>query len=429
MRFCVQCGAMNTEEARFCEKCGAPLAGAGAPAPQPPVEVPQVSSPQGMPQPATPVEIPPQGGMAEIPQPAWPAEVPPMQPGQGYTMQSGPALNQAPYMGAPGQSGAQPQGMGCVPAGQQPYGGQPAYGAPPPAPKKKPSIWVWLGPVLGVVLVGIVLLVLWLTGVLGGGAKDATSSSAATDSNPRGGISSSRAVGGATPAQAESPYVQAIAGNIRPEEATVAFVSYIPIEDVRAAVDLAFEYCADNDLEMMYTSSSNGLESGIEHAITEAYQLIIVVNEPRGTFSQLEAQAKDAGSRVVYVDIVPPSTAQPDTTPPGEDTQVSEGNPLADYVLKAAEMGCGSIALVGTADMGDDQTAQWAKEAEALANEYGIGFANLLYSSIEDMNLQLEIMLASGESDCVMILNNYGYFDEIAEKAAAEGITVFDISI
>ena len=97
MKFCMNCGAKLEDETKFCPSCGAPQEGKpAAPAQQPAPSEQEVSAQQ----PAQPAEQPAQGAAGA---PAAPQPVPPAQP------------QQQPYYGQP-QYGAP----------QQPYYGQPA---------------------------------------------------------------------------------------------------------------------------------------------------------------------------------------------------------------------------------------------------------------------------------------------------------------
>lgn len=145
--FCANCGQPISEEAKFCPNCGAANSAAVS---QPAGEVPQPST-----APAAPAAEPAASQPQPIPTPQ-------------------PAFTQAPYS-APAPAAPTNSDLTAAPAPaavQTPYAPQPAYAAPVPyaAPKKtKTGLIVGICAGGAVVLAGIVVLILWLTGVFGGG--------------------------------------------------------------------------------------------------------------------------------------------------------------------------------------------------------------------------------------------------------------------
>ena len=142
--FCTNCGTSISDDAKFCPNCGAVnqrAAQAAQPAPTQPAAAPvQPVQPEPTPQ---------------------PVEAAPVQPAQA---------NQAPqpvYAAAPAQQQAMSQNGPAYSA--EMYPGYGAAAAAAPVKKKKTGLIVGICAGGAVVIAGIVVLILWLTGVFGGG--------------------------------------------------------------------------------------------------------------------------------------------------------------------------------------------------------------------------------------------------------------------
>ena len=191
MRFCSNCGAQLPDGTKFCQECGQKVSEPVAPvqeAPAAPVQeapaAPAYEAPAAPVQeaPAAPVQEAPAAPVQEAPAaPAYAAPAAPVQEAPAAPVYAAPAAPvqeapAAPAYSAPAQNySAAPNGGGATPP--PPYGGgsaAPAYGGgnvPPQKKKSKTGLIVGLSVGGAVVLIGIVVLVLFLTGILGGKGK------------------------------------------------------------------------------------------------------------------------------------------------------------------------------------------------------------------------------------------------------------------
>ncbi|MEE3468361.1 MAG: zinc ribbon domain-containing protein [Eubacterium sp.] len=145
MMFCRKCGAQIPDDAEFCVSCG--------------TQVTPVAQ-------QTEAQADPFGQQG--------------QPQQPYGQQTQP---QEPYGQQTQQSYGQPAQTQQSYGQQDPYGQQPQqpYGQPPQEPETKSKKPLVIGIVCGVLVIGIVVLVLFLTGVFGGKGKDKS----AQDTKPK----------------------------------------------------------------------------------------------------------------------------------------------------------------------------------------------------------------------------------------------------
>lgn len=367
MKYCNQCGAPNPDSSAFCAACGMPLAApqeaAASPAPPapnapgtpqpaaPPQDIPAAATiPQAPAMPPPPAYPAPQPGAGAPPQaaygtapPAQPASPPPS-PGapsqQGYAPQAGapqppppgPPYDMSPVGGAPSQPPPYPQGMA------------PMYGAPPPQPpKKKRSIWVWLAPVLIVVVLAGAFVAVWQLGLLDewfGTAPPASSSSrdrdrdrdrsdaddsddsAASSDNASAPAGSSAtnapaSIPSSTPASSTPPpeatdenYFSGALAHYWNGQQSVAFIA--EYETYKEQIAEAFDFSQENDFELaVWHSVDYDVEAifstflSVLDAQDKDYELIIIFNMGPGADERREemtAIANEYGVELVFVD-------------------------------------------------------------------------------------------------------------------------------
>ena len=181
--FCPVCNAMLYDGAQVCMGCGTPV-GSMNQSPFGGQQQPGGQSPYGSQQPFSGGQSTYGGGQSPYGggQPPYGGGQPPY--GGGQPPYGG---GQPPFGGGqpPFGGGQPPYGGGQPPygGGQPPFGGgQPPYGAPPP---QKSNLMKIIIPIGAVVVIGLIVLVLWLTGVFSSGGGNAPPEPSSTRSSAR----------------------------------------------------------------------------------------------------------------------------------------------------------------------------------------------------------------------------------------------------
>lgn len=393
MRFCTQCGGMNDDANAVCSQCGAPFAAGNAPVQQPAPQPPQ--------------------GYAQPSQPAAPQ-------GQGYA--------QAPPQGAPppAQNVPPPQAYGAqpYPPGPQGYPPQPwpTEGVQPVQVKLKSKLWLWLGPVIGVVAIGVVLLVLWLAGVFGGGSAD-------------GGASLRNVT--------DNPFIDAVDQFVE-EGQSVAFASTVDIDRFDGKAGEAMRHAGDKGSSAIYASTKeSGFPAMVEKLASDGYEVIIVVNTPRSVLSKVEQSIQNKGAKLYFIDVPQADGAAADdasesSTRPASSAPASEpasasssasvpatDNPFILALREYAQDGQQNVHFISHNEIDDFGT----QAREALRFTEG-GVQHVVYTSTTGSDLGRSIEEAMTEGAEVIILVNAGKtYPEHAEKCAAEGIGLHYIEV